>query len=639
MIELDEESIRLLQVTTNGMEELKTMPAHVLGMTLNDIRLQTVQELLDAGKSILTELEKAKEAYETLITKPKSEYGDSIKKAFGNMSSLMEEMGIDDTEHNQRAIRILAYNQMEISKESIEQVKAYDFRVNYLIQNLNPEIAIEIIKDGLNPLDIPIDKLNSRIKELKEEGFSSLDKYSTYLHRLEKEDSITEADRKAYIGIYRLLYQIEKSDGAALGALIKSDQEVTLSHLLTALRSTKKGGMDYRVDDEFGILQEATSTKESITDQLRAAFNSNKESVSDANSSSSKQLVQEGVQNTIVNELLESLTPGRLQQLFHSIHNMIFNSKGEPSTHEDVWNTLGNMPIEQLLDQTKNMQANPGEDQSYYYDKLRELQEIYSKSDQEIHFLNDFKFPCTTTNLMMAGHIINNSGTVFKKLFGIVLDKEDEKPQNDLKKKLELSDTLIDNETMIEAYEQLEQEVKAVIEEEAVEDHMDFTRLAQLKSMGTQMRFIKNLAKRESYQIPMETDGKITNINLTITRGKSAGGKVTVTLLSDKLGSIRAEASLKDSKFGGYISCDHVGSLKILEAHTQPLTTVLQEEDITIKQLNFCLQQAFDSVYTYQNSLDPEGDKTPETERILYRIARAMIHMIRSAEEDDRAVD
>ena len=81
---------------------------------------------MTAGRDIITELDKAREAYETLFTEPRPEYGDSIQKAFSNISSLMEEMGIENTEYNQRAIRILGYNRMEITKEAIDEVKAYD---------------------------------------------------------------------------------------------------------------------------------------------------------------------------------------------------------------------------------------------------------------------------------------------------------------------------------------------------------------------------------------------------------------------------------------------------------------------------------------------------------------------------------
>ncbi len=640
IMDSEETSFRLLQLTSESMDELKVIPAHVLGKTLSERRFQTVSGLLTAGRDLIVELDKAKEAYEALFTVPKSEYGDSIKKAFSNTGSLMEEMGIENTEYNQRAIRILGYNRMEITKEAIEEVKAYDLSVNHLIQNLNPAVAIQIVKDGVNPMDIPIDELNSRIEILKEQGYSSLEKYSSFLYKLEQKEGLTEAERKSYIGIYRLLYHIEKSDGAALGALIKADQEVTLNHLLTAIRTNKRGGMDYSIDDEFGVLSELTFEKESISDQLRAIFHDkgHEDMVNGMEANSHEGSVESENQKAIIKELLNSLTPEKLDQLHNNIQNVGREAEGEALAHTNFWETIGRMTTEQLLDQIKGIQTSPGEDQTYYYERLREMQEVYSNSDQAIRFLDNFKLPCTTNNLMMAGQLLSNSGNVFKKLFGLIDSVENEKSQNSLKKKLELSDTLIDNETMTEAYEDLEQEVKALIGEKAIEDNIESNSLTQLKTLGMQMHFIKDLAKREFYQIPIEVSGRFTNINLTIIRGKASGGKVTVTLISEKLGSIKAEASLKDSKLSGYIACDHIGSLKIMETLTDPLISVVEEESITIKQLNFCLQQAPDAIYTHQNSWDLEGDTSPENERILYRLAKAMIHMIRSAEEADSAV-
>lgn len=637
----EESSLKLLQLTSESISELRAMPAYILGQTLIDRGNQTIPDLLTSGRSLRSELDKARESYEALFTTPKAEYGDSIKKAFANMSSLLEEMGIEDTEYNQRAIRILGYNRMEITPESINQVKAYDINVNYLLQNLNPGIAIQIIRDGVNPLDVPIEELNLRIEKLNEEGYSSLDKYSAYLYKLEREEGISEAERKAYIGIYRLLYQIEKSDGAALGAVIKSDQEVTLNHLLMALRTNKKGAIDYKIDDGFGTLQELSFKNESISDQLSSlySYDRHEEIASGTDTYYVEDPLQNEIQGGIVKELLNSLTPWKLHQLHIGIQEMEGASKDQHS----AWETLGNMSMEQLLEQIRSIQTNPREDQVYYYEKLRELQEVYRNSDQSISFLNNLKIPCTTNNLMMAGQILNSNRSVYKKLFGLIQDKDedsDNKTQENLKEKLEVSDKLIDKESMIEAYERLEQDVKAIINEEAVKEDINLDSLNHLKSIGRQMCFLKDLAKREFYQIPIEASGRITNINLTIIRGKALGKRVRVSLVSESLGSIRAEASLKEGKLSGYIASDHIGSLKILEEKTKLLESVAQEEGITIKQMNFCLQQTIDTIYTHQRikEHDGDGEQDPETERILYRVAKAMIHMIVSAEEADSAV-
>lgn len=613
-----EEDVELLRTTTESVQQLKSMPINLIGATLNDRRAQTITSLLESGNKIVSELDKAMEAYEALYTQPRKDYGDSIQKALNNMSSLMEEMDIEDTEYNRRAIRILGYNQMDITKESIDKVKAYDLSLNHMIENLHPKVALHIIKEGDSPLNIPIDELNKRIEIIKEEeGNPSLEKYSSYLHKLEKEDGISEAERKAYIGIYRLLYQIDKSDGAALGALIKSDVDVTLNHLLTAIRTLRVGQVDHKIDDNYGLLQELSYNSETISEQLRAALDS--DSIIDMSADvppemSDQQSAVEEIQANIIKQLLDNLSPDKLYLLHQSMADK------SPST-EDIWSTLGRMPIEQLLEQLKNTQEIPGQYQAYYHEKMTQLREIYSNSDQAIHFLSDFNMPCTTTNLAMAGQILNNGGAVFKKLY-----------KNSLKEKLELSDTLIDEDTMNEAYEELDREVKMIIDREASSPHIDLVRLNQLNDLGKQMKFMKNLAKRRFYQIPLETSGKLTNINLTIIKGQAGANKVAVTYESDKLGVVKAELSLNDDKLSGYFSSNHIEGLKTLKTQENQLREVLQEDKITIKQLNFYLQQS-DNMYTYKNSdeVSEEGDKSAES--VLYRVAKAMVEVIRIAEE------
>ena len=110
----------------------------------------------------------------------------------------------------------------------------------------------------------------------KEQGITSSDKFSTYLRKLRELNQISPEERKAYIGIYRLLHNIEKTDGATLGAVIKSGVEVTLDHLLMAVRTYRKGSMDTIINDEFGTLQSLSYDGETITEQLRAPLKKTK---------------------------------------------------------------------------------------------------------------------------------------------------------------------------------------------------------------------------------------------------------------------------------------------------------------------------------------------------------------------------
>jgi len=113
-IEATELSLQTLKETTQSIESLKYIPSSVLGSTLSLRNVQTIPGLIAEGSKLQAEYSKAGTAYETLMTVPNREYGDSIKKAFANMDSLLSEMNIESTEQNQRAVRILGYNQMEI---------------------------------------------------------------------------------------------------------------------------------------------------------------------------------------------------------------------------------------------------------------------------------------------------------------------------------------------------------------------------------------------------------------------------------------------------------------------------------------------------------------------------------------------
>jgi hypothetical protein len=378
--------------------------------------------------------------------------------------------------------------------------------------------------------------------------------------------------------------------------------------------------MDHKIDDNYGLLEDLSFDKESISEQLEAVFKST--GLADMEG---EQSVRAEIQSSIIKELLNNISPDKLYQLHQTM--------GGEFPSADIWNTLGNIPIEQLLEQLKNTEEGQGKDRIYYHEKMMELRQIYSNSDQAIHFLNDFKMPCTTTNLMLASQIINNGGSVFKKLFGLVNEEKEESDKNLLKKKLELTDTLIDEETMNEAYEQLEDHLNAVISKEVSEADIDLIKINQLNSLSMQMGFMKNLARRNFYQIPLETSGKLTNINLTVIRGQATTGKVTVSFESEKLGSIKAEASLKDNKLSGYFSSDNIEGLKKLKVQEILLRDVLEEEKVSIKQLNFYLNQSSDGIYTYKNTFEASEEKDRSTEETLYKVAKAIISMIRIAEE------
>ncbi len=637
------EALHTLRTTTQNIDQLKRLPCAILGATLAERTTQTLPSLISSGTKLIADFEKAGITYETLGTVPNAEYGDSIRKAFSNMDSLLSELNIENTQANQRAVRILGYNSMEITQEAIDQVKAYDKQVTSVMHNLHPAVTVRMIKEGVNPLSMPIDELNTVIDRMKEEqGISSEDKFSNYLHKLERENGITPQERKAYIGIYRLLYNVEKSDGAALGAVIKADQEVTLSHLLTSVQTRRRGSVSAAIDDEFGILTGLNRNKESIAEQIKGFSNPMEETLNDNARKEARQEEQEKYLDRVVKQIAEEISPEKLRNLqqaggmMAAAQEALSAETSANAADNDLWETIKNVPLEKLLEQLQEMAE--GEDTSgeRYMQKVQQIRELYKNSEQSLRFLKDYQMTGSPQNIMIANHILSNGSSPIVRLLKRQNENSIENSENKLKELYEISDTLIDKSSMNEAYISLETQAKEALTQACSQETIDSSKLAELKNIGQQMTFLRNMASREFYQIPIETEKGITNMNLTILRGSGITGRVSVTVWSKELGNIKAEFSLKEKSVKGFIACDDRHGLKRLQREAAEIETAAKESNINLKQLDFGISDIDYESYNYQNpkNLGQSTEEDLNAERALYRLAKAIVQTVRLAENN-----
>ena len=265
--------------TNRVVQEMPGLPAQLLGtlrIGMADAAQGTVlAQFHSEGVLLQQAYEKAGESYETLMTAPRADLGDSIRKAFFNVDELARELGLEPVEENTRAVRILGYNHMEITPENVERVKEADARVQDLIRRMTPAATLQMIRDGVNPLEQTFDELHAYFDTLPEDYLQASESYSRYLYGLERNNQITQEERDSYIGVYRLLHQIEKKDGAAVGAVLNEKAQLQFSNLLSAVRSGNFRHMDVKADDELGMLKEIVQKQEgqSITEQISRAYN------------------------------------------------------------------------------------------------------------------------------------------------------------------------------------------------------------------------------------------------------------------------------------------------------------------------------------------------------------------------------
>lgn len=258
--------------TNDIMAEMPGLPARILGTFAEGQAISTLEEFHGEGKALQDTYRKAQEEYEALMTAPRSDLGDSMKKAFANVDDILQDLDLALTEENRRAARILGYNRMEMTVDNIEAVKAADNQVRNVVEKMTPAAVMKMIRDGINPLERSFAELNEYFAGLPEEYGEESDNYARFLYGLEKNRQVTEEERAGYIGIYRLVRQIEKSDGAAVGALVNTQAELHFSNMLTAVRSGKVKSLDRKAADELGVVVELARKGESISDQIARGF-------------------------------------------------------------------------------------------------------------------------------------------------------------------------------------------------------------------------------------------------------------------------------------------------------------------------------------------------------------------------------
>ncbi len=266
------EKYRSFHAANRVAEDLPGLPAQVLGTFAEGQTIPTVEEFHREGKTVQENYEHARESYETLMTAPRADLGDSIKKAFANVDDILRDLGIEPGEETRRAARILGYNHMEMTVENLNAVMEADRQVKSVVEKLTPAAVLKMIRDGVNPLEKTFGELEDYFERIPEEYRREAESYSRFLYGLEQNKAITQAERESYVGIYRLVRQIEKTDGAAIGALVNTQAELHFSNLLSAVRSGKVKSVNVKVADELGTVSELVRRGETIPEQIGKAF-------------------------------------------------------------------------------------------------------------------------------------------------------------------------------------------------------------------------------------------------------------------------------------------------------------------------------------------------------------------------------
>lgn len=563
----------LYEETLTRTKELSGMPAAVIGKILSKFSQSTLLHIHEAGKTLQNQLEnqlnqqgnknagqnpeqqqKASAAYETLMTEPRRDLGDRISKAFGNIDDILTDLGLETSESNKRAVRILGYNRMEINEDNINAVKEADSRVTGVISRMTPATTLQMIREQKNPLEMTMEELEAYLDSKDADPARDAEKYAKFLQRLDRTHNISAEEREAYIGIYRMFRQIEKSDGAVIGSLVASGAQMNFKNMLSAVRTAADKNMDVRVDDGFGGLEQLITKGKAIDTQINAGYHQPPDHQSDRNDADAA--AQEQYYARLSGEINDELA-GRTD--FSQIRSTDITDETTIEAFADTVKAAratndGEQVRQEKAESLKSFQ--------------RDMHEVEQIDEQIINALIDYGQNINVDNIQAASTLIFERGSLFRQIINGNTEGSDdddaetadaadsEQTDSGL---LALGDSFVENLTDAGragvSYKEIISEANKAVEQMLYIGSADNAKIdvKAAKALYKGLSLAGNLAREENYEIPMNIKGEITSVNLKIYHNASQTGKVAVTLDTENLGRVAAEFDVTRDRISGMI--------------------------------------------------------------------------------------
>ena len=179
------------------------------------------------------------------MTKPDAKYGDSPQKIKPEIPGLLNSHGLPAEASDIQAAVILLRCGMEINEENLTSLKGFYSRVTKLMDSLHPKIAVYLLNAGVNPLETPIDELQTLI-----DSFGGRYDSTDFIGSIR---DIEPKTRPAVIGLHKALNMIRRREGEAFGYALKSGRTATLGDLLSMASGPAE--ISYKISDVTPLKQ------------------------------------------------------------------------------------------------------------------------------------------------------------------------------------------------------------------------------------------------------------------------------------------------------------------------------------------------------------------------------------------------
>lgn len=619
----------LYNKTVDIVNSLKNMPLETIG-AFDLVRSVNIDRLFNKGHEIYKDITskndifiRLENTYEGVGTEVRKDLGDSIKKAFRNIDSLLRNMDLTVTEENRRAVKILGYNNLDITKENIDKIKTEDLMVNRVFDLLKPGIVMDLIKKNKNPLDLKLGELLDEIEKINEERIDtdSSDSMAEFLWKAEKNNAISDEEREAYIGIYRLIHKINKDENRAIGSLLDSNVSITLRNLLKASRTDKKKGTTYTVDDENGYTT-VKNTGKNIINQIEIGFYSetlkNIENISD---------------------------PSKFKKIEDKLNQKENKNKGEH---------ILSMKVEELHTLLRKEESNKSIDDEWIETKRNEfIDNVRNISNKTTDIIENLNINPTLLNVSLVNNMIENGRGIFKDLFTKktyedyeVRYTEDTNIRKLVEKEISKFGENIKNR---DDYKKVEERIYDIAENAMkgvlTSKDSSYIDIKRIKNVNKQLSFYNKLTKDDIYNMPIKISGEDGVMTLKFVNGKGHNGTVDIfmdfmdrdiyTKITSNTDKMKFNITLNDRKsYEIFRQNEHKILSDMNKVSDKEIELKISMSDLSVEDffVNNILKNKEDITKRKNNRLDENNlDNINDIDnQKLYEITSKYIHCIRN---------
>lgn len=485
-------------------------------------------EMKAADQGSIEEIGKVINSYEDNFLQTEKRFGETTEKVEGQIEGFLEVENIPVTEENKAAAKALISNQLEITSSNIEKAAKMISKVNAFLQEMTPERAALLIKEGVNPYKASI---NDVLEWSSLERLPALQNtIAEAIIGLESDKQITETQKQSLLGLYRIIGGVLKNKEQIVGYMFKNELPLTVEKLKEATEYAKqKEHITVAVDDAFGELEEI-KYKETTANQM---------------------IEESRKENNKLLDIISVLENTNLSTDKSNISKVAeLNSMIYPFIKSQIKRELGK--FEGIGSLSPSMM-----------EKLETLKNI---EPEVIEMMNKQQIPLTIANLHWMQKLVENPN-----LYAELIQQEGF-----------LKESLPENiETLVEELEALRKEIKDKKEYSA--EKGDILKYREYKKLEEVIGVQRQLIDKEGlYQIPFVIDGQTKLINLYINKeSKKINGemsllKAVITYQTKEIGTVVAKLSIEEGQLSYNVQGETLEATRKLSSYSKQLEVMLQ---------------------------------------------------------------